>query len=189
MTKLLDVSIQRINTLDTKLIPSATRVFDRCIKEKIPVYITWGKRSNEEQDLIYRYGRSIPGQVLTIKRGGYSAHNYGLALDFCLLYNTALLSWEDVYPRKYWRNRWLKVVRYFEEEGWEAGWRWPSFEPGHVQNLLGNTIQSLYEQNGNWNYRKQDVREQDENKIFHSQAERTDRSEDRDSEPGRQVWC
>jgi peptidoglycan L-alanyl-D-glutamate endopeptidase CwlK len=168
MTKFLDVSMQRINTLNPKLIPSATRVFDKCIKNKIPIYIVWGKRTSSEQDLLYRYGRSIPGQILTIKRGGHSAHNYGLALDFCLLFNTELLSWEDVYPRMYWRNKWLKVVRYFEEEGWEAGWRWPSFEPGHVQNLLGNTITNLYEQNNSWNNGEQDVREQDKDQIFYT---------------------
>ena len=153
MTAFLDVSMQRINTLNPKLIAPATRVFEKCIKNKIPVYIVWGARTLEQQDLLFRYGRTIPGRIVTTKRGGYSAHNYGLALDFCLLFNTELMSWEDVYPREYWRNKWLKVVRYFEEEGWESGWRWPSFEPGHVQNLLDNTLTSLYEQADIRNYR------------------------------------
>ena len=149
MIKFLDVSMQRINTINPKLIPSAIRVFEKCIQNKIPIYIVWGNRSVSEQETIFRYGRTIPGQILTSHRGGYSAHNYGLALDFCLSFNTELMSWEDVYPRLYWRNKWLKVVRYFEEEGWESGWRSPSFEPGHVQNLLGNNIIQLYEQNLN----------------------------------------
>jgi peptidoglycan L-alanyl-D-glutamate endopeptidase CwlK len=153
MTAFLDVSMQRINTLNPKLIAPATRVFEKCIKNKIPIYIVWGARSLEQQDLLFRYGRTIPGQILTTRRAGYSAHNYGLALDFCLLFNTEMMSWEDVYPREYWRNKWLKVVRYFEEEGWESGWRWPSFEPGHVQNLLDNTLTSLYEQADIGNYR------------------------------------
>lgn len=157
MTKFLDISMQRINTLDSKLVPSATRVFEKCVKNKIPVYVVWGSRTNEQQEVMFRYGRSIPGPILTTHRGGYSPHNYGLALDFCLLFNSELLSWEDVYPRDYWRNKWLKVVRYFEEEGWEAGWRWPSFEPGHVQNLLGNTILELYGQDSNRNNRIQDI--------------------------------
>lgn len=146
MTAFLDVSMQRINTLNPKLIAPATRVFERCIKNKIPIYIVWGSRTLEQQDLLFRHGRTIPGQILTTRRAGYSAHNYGLALDFCLLFNTEMLSWADVYEREYWRNKWLKVVRYFEEEGWESGWRWPSFEPSHVQNLLDNTLTDLYEQ-------------------------------------------
>jgi peptidoglycan L-alanyl-D-glutamate endopeptidase CwlK len=140
MTKFLDVSMQRINTLNPSLIPSATRVFDKCQRDKIPIYIIWGSRTLEQQDLLFRHGRTIPGRVMTTHRAGFSAHNYGLALDFCLLFDTELLSWEDVYPRKYWRLKWLKVSQYFEEEGWESGWRWQSFEPGHVQNLMGKTI-------------------------------------------------
>lgn len=157
MTAFLDVSMQRINTLNPKLIAPATRVFERCVKNKIPIYIVWGSRTLEQQDLLFRYGRTIPGRILTTRRAGYSAHNYGLALDFCLLFNTEMLSWEDVYAREYWRNKWLKVVRYFEEEGWESGWRWPSFEPGHVQNLLNNTLTDLYEQASIGNNRIQDL--------------------------------
>jgi peptidoglycan L-alanyl-D-glutamate endopeptidase CwlK len=159
MSAFLDISMQRINTLNPKLIPSATRVFEKCQKEKIPIYVVWGLRTIDQQDLMFRFGRTIPGKILTTRRGGYSAHNYGCALDFCLLFNKELLSWEDVYPRDYWRNKWLKVVRYFEEEGWESGWRWPSFEPGHVENLLGNTLTSLYERFDNRNNGFQNIRE------------------------------
>jgi peptidoglycan L-alanyl-D-glutamate endopeptidase CwlK len=157
MSKFLDVSMQRINTLNPKLIASATKVFEKCHRDKIPVYVVWGSRSAAEQDFMFRFGRTVPGNILTTSRGGYSAHNYGMALDFCLLFDKELMSWEDVYPRDYWRNKWLRVVRYFEEEGWEAGWRWPSFEPGHVQNLMGSTIHELYEQNFNRNNGIQDI--------------------------------
>jgi hypothetical protein len=146
MSRLLDISMQRINTLNPKIIASATKVFDRCHKDKIPVYIVWGTRTLEQQDLLFRFGRSIPGQVQTTRRAGYSAHNYGLALDFCLLFSQDLMSWEDCYPRKYWRQKWLRAVRYFEEEGWTAKWRGNDFEPGHVENLMGNTVIDLYEQ-------------------------------------------
>lgn len=159
--------MQRINTLDPRLIPAATRVFDRCIKEKIPLYIMWGRRTVEQQDLLFRFGRTIPGPVQTTHRGGYSAHNYGMALDFCLLFNKELLSWDDVYERFYWRNKWLKVVRYFEEEGWVSYWRMPSFEPGHVENLMDNTILELYEQTYNRNYRIEDVRKSNEDQNIY----------------------
>jgi peptidoglycan LD-endopeptidase CwlK len=149
MIQFLDTSMQRINTLDSRLIPSATRVIQKCEKKKIPIYIVWGSRTLEQQELMYRYGRTIPGPIQTTHRPGYSAHNYGFALDFCLLFNKEVLSWEEVYPRWYWRQKWLKAVKIFEEEGWSTGWRTPNFEPGHVENLLGNTILELYEQNFN----------------------------------------
>jgi peptidoglycan L-alanyl-D-glutamate endopeptidase CwlK len=41
-------------------------------------YRTWG-----EQDILYSYGRLIPGKVVTDARGGYSAHNFGYAVDLC----------------------------------------------------------------------------------------------------------
>lgn len=141
-------SINRINTLRPILIPSAMRVFERCIKAKIPIYITWGMRTGEEQDLMYRFGRTIPGQCITTRRAGFSAHNYGLALDYCLLFENTLLSWEDVYPRFYWRRKWLKVAAFFEEEGWDSGWRRHSFEPSHVENLLGQDLIYYIQQHG-----------------------------------------
>lgn len=140
MADFLDISIQRINTINPKLIPSAIRVFDRCHREKIPLYIIWGIRTLEQQELLFRLGRTIPGHIETTNRPGFSAHNYGLALDFCLLFNTELMSWEECYPRKYWKHKWIKAIKYFEEEGWTAKWRHPDFEPGHVENLMGSSI-------------------------------------------------
>lgn len=157
MNSLLETSIQRINTLDTRLVHPAMRVFDKCHKNKIPIYIVWGKRTYEQQDLMYRHGRSIPSPILTTNRAGRSAHNYGLALDFCMTFGNELMSWEEVYPRWYWRQKWLKAVKYFEEEGWTAGWRWPNFEPGHVENLLGNDITNSYEQDDIRNNRLKNI--------------------------------
>lgn len=137
----INQSAQRIATLHPKLQLSATRCYQKCLKKQIPLYVTWGYRSPSEQDLLYRYSRSIPGQVITTTRAGYSAHNYGLALDFCL-YNDGgvILDWDMCSTTRYWRWAWLKVLKIFEDDGWESGWRWQSFEPGHVQNLMGKSI-------------------------------------------------
>ncbi len=116
------------------------RAFEKCYKNKVPIYIVWGTRSDDQQELLYRCGRTIPGIIQTTHRAGYSAHNYGLALDFCLLFNTEILSWEEVYPRKYWRQKWLRAVMLFEEEGWSSKWRGSNFEPGHLENLMGKDI-------------------------------------------------
>ena len=76
------LSVQRINSLNPKLIDSAMRVFNKARSQGIPLYIMWGTRPLRDQELMYRYGRDLPGQVLTNNRPGHSAHNYGLALDF-----------------------------------------------------------------------------------------------------------
>lgn len=36
------------------------------------------------QDALYAKGRSVPGPIVTNARGGESAHNFGLAIDFVL---------------------------------------------------------------------------------------------------------
>lgn len=93
---------------------------------------------------MYNFGRTLPGPVLTNKRGGYSAHNYKMALDFCFTQKDKLLTWDDIHSDSLLSRKWWKVIDYFEEQGWESGWRWSSFEPGHVENLLGSTIGELY---------------------------------------------
>lgn len=141
-------SVNRINTLNQKLIASAFDVYTSCIKDKIPIHIVWANRSSEEQATIYKYGRTVPGSIITTNRPGYSAHNYGLALDFCFYYDGRMQEWHSVEKVAYWRWMWIKVVKRFEEAGWTSGFRWEyNYEPGHVENLLERTI-------GQWNTEK-----------------------------------
>jgi len=44
-----------------------------------------GFRSFEEQERLFNQGRTTPGPVVTDALPGYSAHNYGLAVDFARL--------------------------------------------------------------------------------------------------------
>ena len=136
-----ETSINRIGTLHPLLIANATGVYNSCIKDNIPIHITWARRSNEVQEVIFKYGRTVPGTILTTNRPGYSAHNYGLALDFCFFYDNKMQTWEEVQHHDWWRWMWIKVIKKFEDEGWETGFRWEyNYEPGHVQNLLDKTI-------------------------------------------------
>ena len=116
-------------------------VYKECVAEKIPIHITCGYRSLQEQETIYKYGRSIPGPLLTINRPGYSAHNYKLALDFCFYFDGQMKTWSDVQGIDYWKWMWMKTVKKWRAEGWESGFFWDyNWEPGHVQNLLNKTI-------------------------------------------------
>ena len=40
-----------------------------------------GLRTYAEQDALYAKGRTTPGSIVTKARGGYSNHNFGLAID------------------------------------------------------------------------------------------------------------
>lgn len=144
MANKLEESIARIQSLDHRLIQSAMSAFNKCWSKKIPLYVVWGHRTMQEQDTLFRYSRTAPGNTITNRRGGYSPHNYGLALDFCMIQDTSILGWDDIYDDRYWRWKWIKAIKVFEDEGWESGYRFPSFEPGHVQNLLGQNIIDLY---------------------------------------------
>ena len=169
MDNIQTASSTRILSLERELIQPALDIQSECARQKIPLYVAWGRRTWEEQELMFRYGRTIPGDVITDHRPGYSAHNYGLALDFCLLRNRELITWKEACTIDYQRAMWIRVIKMFEEKGWESGIRWPKYEPGHVQNLLGQSIRELYdkhESTSGYN-RNQHVREQINDQEIH----------------------
>jgi peptidoglycan LD-endopeptidase CwlK len=49
----------------------------------MPIRVTSGFRSFEEQDRLYAQGRTTAGQIVTNARGGESMHNFGVAFDYC----------------------------------------------------------------------------------------------------------
>src|SRR5688572_22238652 len=66
------------------------------------VRIVQGLRTVKEQDALFAKGRTTPGPIVTKARGGKSYHNYGLAIDFAIMYdangdgNFEELSWSLV---------------------------------------------------------------------------------------------
>ena len=47
----------------------------------IDIRVVQGLRTVAQQDALYAQGRTTPGKVVTNCRGGYSWHNYGMAVD------------------------------------------------------------------------------------------------------------
>jgi peptidoglycan L-alanyl-D-glutamate endopeptidase CwlK len=84
-------------------------------------------RTVQEQNELYAQGRTKSGKIITNAKGGQSIHNYGLAFDIVLLYDTdkngtfETASWEQ---NKYW----MQVVNYFKSKGWEHGGDWKNFK-------------------------------------------------------------
>lgn len=94
----------------------------------VPIVITQGLRTIAEQDGLYAQGRTKPGQIVTNARGGYSYHNFGVAIDFALLLPNGGVSWDTK------RDGdgdgiadWDEVVTQAKRIGWDWGGDWRSF--------------------------------------------------------------
>ena len=92
------------------------------------VRFTWVLRTDEEQDAFYAQGRTTPGIIVTNAQAGESYHNYGLAVDICLLIDKDKngtfeeASWNTLYDGN--GNGvadWLEVVKIFNTFGWQWG--------------------------------------------------------------------
>ena len=53
-----------------------------CQSVDLQVLVYCTLRTNDEQDRLYAFGRTLPGRIVTNATAGNSAHNWGFALDF-----------------------------------------------------------------------------------------------------------
>lgn len=94
LSQIKEKSSKRLTNLHPVVRSAATALIERCYKLNIPILITQGLRTIAEQDALYAQGRTKPGAIVTNARGGYSYHNFGLAVDFALLLpNGSSVSW------------------------------------------------------------------------------------------------
>ena len=101
----------------------------------IDLRVTDGFRTVEQQDKLYAQGRTIPGKIVTKARGGYSNHNFGLAIDV-VPFENGKLNWDTKnYP---------VIGLIGESRGLEWGHRWKRIDDRpHFQNLQGKTLREL----------------------------------------------
>jgi len=115
------------------------------LADNVEVRIVQGLRTIEEQNALYAQGRTKPGPKVTNAKGLQSNHNWGLALDFCLLINDKEISWSltnDLDKDK--KADWFEVIAIFEKYGWSSGARWKSFTDNpHVEKLFGFSLNQL----------------------------------------------
>jgi len=112
----------------------------------IKIRVVQGLRTIEEQNALYNQRPRV-----TKAKGGQSYHNYGLAIDFCLLYDKdnngtfEELSWDTVKDfDKDGIADWQEVVKQFEDKGWYWGGAWRTFKDyPHVQKNFGYTWKQL----------------------------------------------
>jgi len=111
-------------------------------------------RSNEVQDELYALGRTKInpkgksknkpfGNIVTNSKGGQSMHNYSLAFDIVILFDT---DGNGTFETASWKQdeHFAKVVSFFKKNGYTWGGDWTSFKDNpHFQKDFGYTWRTL----------------------------------------------
>lgn len=123
---------ERIALLHPLVREEMTAIITECNKaltSRAKIRITQSLRTFEEQDALYAVGRTKPGKKVTNAKGGQSIHNYGFAVDICLIIDGKTASWNTT---KDWDNDqiadWYECVKIFAKFGWDWGGNWKTFK-------------------------------------------------------------
>ncbi|SHG27338.1 M15 family metallopeptidase [Flavobacterium johnsoniae] len=126
------VTKERIDQLHPKVRGEVTLIIEECDKAltgRAKVRITQGLRTFAEQDMLYAAGRTKPGNVVTNAKGGQSIHNYGFAVDICLIIDGKTASWD---VKADWdgdkKADFMECVEIFKKHGWNWGGDWKTFK-------------------------------------------------------------
>ena len=126
------ITQERINKLHPKAKEEVEMIIAECdaaLTGRAKIRITQGLRNFQEQDGLYAIGRTKPGKKVTNAKAGQSIHNYGLAVDICLIIDGKTASWDMA---KDWDNDqvadWYECVKIFAKHGWDWGGNWKTFK-------------------------------------------------------------
>jgi len=127
-----NITKTRIEQLHPSVITEVMKIINECnasLTGRAKIRITQGLRTFAEQDALYAQGRTTPGKIVTNAKGGQSIHNYGFAVDICLIIDGKTASWDTV---KDWDNDqisdWQECVDIFKKHGWNWGGDWKTFK-------------------------------------------------------------
>ena len=148
------ITLQRIEAIHPKLREELRQIYKE-ICEKFPantgVRFVQVLRTFAEQDALYAQGRNgDKRQKVTEAVGGKSYHNYGLGIDFVLLYDKnkdgKIQTDEIVWNREIDLDNdkiadWIEVVRIFQKYGWTWGAAWKDFP--HFEKPFGYKVSQL----------------------------------------------
>jgi peptidoglycan L-alanyl-D-glutamate endopeptidase CwlK len=123
---------QRIEGLHPTVRSEIKKIIEECdnaLTGRAKIRITQGTRTFAEQDALYAQGRTKPGKKVTNAKGGQSIHNFGFAVDICLIIDGREASWDTA---KDWDNDgvadWMECVAIFARYGWTWGGSWKTFK-------------------------------------------------------------
>jgi len=145
------ITLERIKLLHPKVQEEALEIYTEIcnrLSGAAQCRFTHTLRTNKEQDDLYAIGRSKPGKVVTWAKGGESYHNYGFAIDVCLLVDLdgngiKEASWDTIkdFDGDH-QSDWREIVEVFLKYGWEWGGNWnkPKTDTPHFQKTFKLSI-------------------------------------------------
>jgi len=136
------ITLERIKLLHPKLKAEVMEIYDEiceALKGRAICRFTHTLRTFAEQDALFK---KVP--KVTNSRGGFSYHNYGLAIDIVLIVDGKTASWDiktdfDVDGK----SDWMEVVEIFKQYGWEWGGNWKFYDAPHFQKAFGKSVREL----------------------------------------------
>ncbi len=147
------ITLERIQKLHPKLRDEAMDLYDEIsnvLGQGVMCRFTHTLRTFAEQNELYSLGRTKKGNKVTNSKGGYSYHNYGLAIDICLMIDK---NKDSIYELASWDTKvdidndnvadWQEVVQIFKKYGWEWGGDWKFYDAPHFQKTFGFSIMQL----------------------------------------------
>lgn len=141
-------TLKRIETAHPCVVDELREIYKEisaALKGRATCRFTHVLRSFKEQTELYAQGRTKPGKIVTNAKAGYSYHNYGLAVDICLIIDGKSAVWDtktdfDIDGIA----DWMEIVRIFKAHGWEWGGDWKRFpDLPHFQKTFGFSIADL----------------------------------------------
>lgn len=150
------ITNNRVQLLHPKIRDEVKILIDKA-EEKLGQYaairIVQGLRTFREQQALYDQGRTIPGKIVTNSKAGQSYHNYGLAIDFAILYDKdkngtyESLSWDLAADMdRDGQKDWMEVVDLFEAANYVWGGRFHSIQDNpHLEKTYGLNWRTLLE--------------------------------------------
>jgi len=140
-------TLDRIQLMHPKLRAEVAEIYDEiceALNGRAFCRFSYTLRTFREQDELYCIGRTKAGKKVTNAKGGYSYHNYGLALDIVLIVDNKTAVWDiktdfngDGKPD------WMQVVHIFKSHGWDWGGDWKFTDYPHFQKSFGYKISDL----------------------------------------------
>jgi peptidoglycan L-alanyl-D-glutamate endopeptidase CwlK len=148
------ITEQRIQLLHPKVRSEVLGIITQCDKRltgNAKVRIVQGLRTFEEQNNLYAQGRTKPGKIVTKAKGGQSYHNYGFAIDYCLIIDGKEVSWNTV--KDFDGDAvadWTEVAHTFIAAGWEWGKAFNDLP--HVEKRFGLNWRKMLEMYNKGNF-------------------------------------
>lgn len=168
------ITISRVKLLHPKIIGYTTSGIENAeakLGQYISIRIVQGWRSFAEQTAIYAIGRTIKGsgvkpglpmgQIVTRAKAGQSPHNFGLAVDFAILYDKDKngtfedLSWDMVADmNRDGESDWKEVVDSFKAIGfqWGGDWKGGFVDDPHFEMTFGHSESDLLQKYNNGDF-------------------------------------